>query len=81
MTADSKTVTTNVNTPIDVTLSGSDSDNDPITFSIVDRPCNKTIVPGKMTSSIKPPLTRLLPAKTDEVASDFELSLSPAETK
>ena len=37
-TADSKSVTTNINTPIDITFSGSDPENDPITFSIVEQP-------------------------------------------
>ena len=37
-TADSKSVTTSTNTPVDITLSGHDPDNDPITFSIVDQP-------------------------------------------
>ena len=38
--ADSKSITTGTNTPVDITLSGSDSDNDPITFSIVDQPAH-----------------------------------------
>ena len=37
-TADSKSVTTSTNTPVDITLSGNDPDNDPITFNIVDQP-------------------------------------------
>jgi len=42
-TADSKSVTTNINTPVDITLSGNDPDNDPITFSIVDQPTRGTL--------------------------------------
>ncbi len=38
--ADSKSITTGTNTPVDITLSGSDSDNDPITFNIVDQPAH-----------------------------------------
>ncbi|MFZ0555373.1 MAG: Ig-like domain-containing protein, partial [Nitrososphaeraceae archaeon] len=41
--ADSKSITTGTNTPVDITLSGSDSNNDPITFSIVDQPANGTL--------------------------------------
>jgi hypothetical protein len=41
--ADSKSVTTAVNTPVDITLSGQDPDNDPITFSIVDQPTHGTL--------------------------------------
>jgi hypothetical protein len=37
-TADSKSVTTNINTPVNITLSGNDPDGDPITFNIVDQP-------------------------------------------
>jgi hypothetical protein len=42
-TADSKSITANINTPADVTLSGSDPDNDPITFSIVDQPTHGSL--------------------------------------
>jgi hypothetical protein len=37
-TADTKSVTTGVDTPVDITLSGSDPENDPITFSVVEQP-------------------------------------------
>jgi hypothetical protein len=37
-TADSKSVTTGTSTAVDITLSGSDPNSDPITFSIVDQP-------------------------------------------
>jgi hypothetical protein len=37
-TADSKSVTTGTNAAVDITLSGTDPNNDPITFSIVDQP-------------------------------------------
>ena len=47
-TADSKSITTNINTPVDITLSGNDPDNDPITFSIVDQPTHGTL--GAITS-------------------------------
>ena len=41
--ADTKSITTGSNTPVDITLSGSDSDNDPITFSIVNQPAHGTL--------------------------------------
>jgi len=37
-TADSKSVTTRVDTQVDITLSGSDPNSDPITFKLVDQP-------------------------------------------
>ena len=37
-TADSKSITTGIDTATDITLSGSDPDNNPITFSIIEQP-------------------------------------------
>ncbi|MGA7368574.1 MAG: S8 family serine peptidase, partial [Nitrososphaeraceae archaeon] len=42
-TADSKSVTTTMNTPVDVTLSGQDPEGGPLTFSIVDQPTHGTL--------------------------------------
>ena len=42
-TADSKSVTTSMNTPVDVTLSGQDPEGGPLTFSIVDQPTHGTL--------------------------------------
>src|ERR687892_855166 len=47
-TADSKSITTSMNTPVDVTLSGQDPESGPLTFSIVDQPTHGTL--GAVTS-------------------------------
>ncbi|MPZ07592.1 MAG: S8 family serine peptidase [Nitrososphaeraceae archaeon] len=44
-TADPKSATTKMNTPVDITLSGKDPENRPLTFNVVDLPKN-----GKVTS-------------------------------
>jgi hypothetical protein len=42
-TADSKSVTTTMDTPADITLSGQDPEGGPLTFSIVDQPTHGTL--------------------------------------
>ena len=37
-TADSKSITTGIDKAVDITLSGSDPDNNPITFTIIEQP-------------------------------------------
>jgi hypothetical protein len=51
---DPKTVTTNENTPIEITLTGTDPDlGDTITFTILDRPFHGTISAGSTPNSVK----------------------------
>jgi hypothetical protein len=51
---DPKVVTTNENTPIEITLTGTDPDpGDTITFTILDRPLDGTISVGSSPNSVK----------------------------
>jgi hypothetical protein len=50
--ADSKSVSTNINTPVEITLSGQDPENSPLTFSLVTPPSHGQLSPLPLQSMV-----------------------------